>query len=120
MSAVGLTDWIEDEDLINPVTALSGGGPAYVFLLVETLTEAGVKAGLSEALSKRLALHTVAGAGALAEQASEEPAQLRKNVTSPGGTTLEALNVLMAEDGLQPLMTRAIQAATDRSRELAG
>ena len=120
MSAVGLTDWIEDEDLINPVTALSGGGPAYVFLLVETLTEAGVKAGLSEALSKRLALHTVAGAGALAEQASEEPAQLRKNVTSPCGTTLEALNVLMAEDGLQPLMTRAIQAATDRSRELAG
>ncbi len=120
MSAVGLTDWIEDEDLINPVTALSGGGPAYVFLLIETLTEAGVKAGLPEALSKRLALHTVAGAGALAESADEEPAQLRINVTSPGGTTLEALNVLMADDGLQPLMIKAIQAATDRSKELAG
>ena len=120
MSAVGLTDWIDDEDLINPVTALSGGGPAYVFLLIETLTEAGIKAGLPEALSKRLALHTVAGSGALAEAADEEPSQLRVNVTSPGGTTLEALNVLMAEEGLQPLITKAIQAATDRSRELAG
>jgi pyrroline-5-carboxylate reductase len=119
MSAVGLTDWIDDEDLINPVTALSGGGPAYVFLLIETMTEAGVQAGLSRELSGRLALHTVAGAGALAEAADEEPAQLRKNVTSPAGTTLEALNVLMADGGLEPLMIKAIQAATDRSRELA-
>ena len=120
MSAVGLTDWIDDEDLINPVTGLSGGGPAYVFLMIETMTAAGKAAGLPERLAHRLALHTVAGAGALAEAADESPAKLRQNVTSPAGTTLEALNVLMAEDGLQPLMTKAIQAATDRSRELAG
>jgi len=120
LSAVGETAWIEDEALMDAVTAVSGGGPAYVFLLAEVLAEAGVAAGLPEMLSARLARVTVAGAGELLHQAEEAPEQLRRNVTSPGGTTLEALKVLMAEDGLQPLMTRAIAAATRRSRELAG
>ena len=118
MSAVGDTAWVEDEGLIDPVTAVSGGGPAYVFLLVEALAEAGRAAGLPADLALRLARSTVAGSGELLRQSQEPAAQLRENVTSPGGTTLEALKVLMAEDGLQPLMTRAIAAATRRSREL--
>ncbi len=120
MLAVGEAVMVDDEALIDPVTALSGGGPAYVFLLIECLAEAGVQSGLPAELSARLALATVAGAGQLALTGGEAPAILRKNVTSPGGTTLEALNVLMADDGLQPLLTRAIAAATHRSRELAG
>ena len=103
---------------MDAVTALSGGGPAYVFLLIETLTRAGVANGLPEAVASRLALQTVAGAGELALQADETPAELRRNVSSPGGTTLEALSVLMAEDGMQPLFDRAVGAATRRSREL--
>lgn len=118
LSAVGETAWVDDEALLDAVTALSGGGPAYVFLLIECLAQAGVEAGLPQELSERLARVTVAGSGELVHQASEAPGQLRKNVTSPAGTTLEALNVLMAEDGLQPLMTRAIAAATRRSQEL--
>ncbi|MGO1118717.1 pyrroline-5-carboxylate reductase [Rhodovibrionaceae bacterium A322] len=120
LSAVGETAWVDDEDLINPVTGLSGGGPAYVFLLIETMAKAGVEAGLPEELAMKLARSTVAGAGELVHQSSEEAATLRQNVTSPKGTTLEALNVLMADDGLQPLMTKAIAAASNRSRELAG
>jgi pyrroline-5-carboxylate reductase len=119
MSAVGETAWIEDEALMDPVTALSGGGPAYVFLLVETLAKAGVEAGLPAELAERLARVTVAGSGELVRRSDLPPATLRENVTSPGGTTLEALKVLMAEDGLQPLMTEAIAAASRRSRELA-
>ena len=119
MQAVGEVAWVEDEALMDPVTAVSGGGPAYVFLLIETLAEAGVAAGLAPELAARLARVTVAGAGELVHQASESPSTLRENVTSPGGTTLEALKVLMAEQGLQPLMTEAIAAATRRSRELA-
>lgn len=118
LSAVGETAWVDDEALLDAVTALSGGGPAYVFLLIECLAQAGIEAGLPQELSERLARVTVAGSGELVHQASEAPSQLRKNVTSPAGTTLEALNVLMAEDGLQPLMTRAIAAATRRSQEL--
>ncbi len=118
MSAVGDTAWVEDEGLIDPVTAVSGGGPAYVFLLVETLAEAGRAAGLPADLALRLARSTVAGSGELLRQSQEPAAQLRQNVTSPGGTTLQALKVLMADDGLQPLMTRAIAAATRRSKEL--
>lgn len=120
LAAVGETAWVEEEGLLDPVTALSGGGPAYVFLLIECLAKAGVEAGLPEALSRRLARVTVAGSGELVHLSPEEPEVLRQNVTSPAGTTLEALKVLMAEDGLQPLMTRAIGAATRRSRELAG
>jgi len=104
---------------------LSGGGPAYVFLLVESLAKAGVAAGLPEDLAMRLARQTVAGSGELLHQSEEEPATLRKNVTSPGGTTAEALRVLMGEDdrdsrrGWQSLITDAVAAATNRSRELA-
>lgn len=118
MGAVGETAWIEDEGLMDVVTAVSGGGPAYVFLLIECLAKAGVEAGLPEDLAMQCARVTVAGAGELVHIASEPASKLRENVTSPGGTTLEALKILMAEDGLQPLMTRAVAAATKRSREL--
>jgi len=120
LEAVGEVAWVNDEDLMDPVTAVSGSGPAYVFLMIESLAAAGVEAGLDEDLAMRLARATVSGAGELARQAGQAPAQLRKNVTSPGGTTEAALGVLMAGDGLQPLMNRAVEAATVRSRELAG
>ena len=120
LAACGEVAWIEDEALIDPVTALSGGGPAYVFLLMETLAEAGRKAGLPAELAMRLARTTVSGAGELARLSPDSAAELRRNVTSPKGTTFEALNILMAPDGLQPLFDRAIAAATRRSRQLAG
>jgi pyrroline-5-carboxylate reductase len=119
LKAVGTVEWVDSEDLLNAVTALSGGGPAYTFLLIECLAEAGRAAGLPAEMAMRLARETVSGSGELARLSPESAAQLRINVTSPKGTTLEALNVLMAPDGLQPLMTRAIAAATRRSRELA-
>jgi len=118
LAAVGETAWVDDEGLIDAVTAVSGGGPAYVFLLIECLAKAGEEAGLPADLAMQCARVTVAGAGELVHIASEPASKLRENVTSPGGTTLEALKILMAEDGLQPLMTRAIAAATARSREL--
>ena len=118
MAAVGEVAWVDDEGLIDAVTAVSGGGPAYVFLLIETLAKAGVEAGLPPDLAMQLARVTVSGAGELVRLSDEPAARLRENVTSPGGTTLEALKILMAPDGLQPLMTRAIAAATRRSREL--
>ncbi len=120
LSAVGEVGWVEDEGLIDAVTAVSGSGPAYVFLLAECMTRAGVEAGLDAELSARLAAATIAGSGELMRQSGIDPSSLRKNVTSPGGTTAAALSVLMAEDGLQALMTRAILAARDRGRELAG
>ena len=119
LEAVGEVAWVEEESLLDPVTAVSGGGPAYVFLLIECLAQAGVEAGLPEDLAMRLARATVAGAGELVHRAAEPASTLRENVSSPGGTTLEALKVLMAPDGLQPLLTRAIAEATRRSRELA-
>jgi pyrroline-5-carboxylate reductase len=119
LRAVGSVEWVDAEDLLNAVTALSGGGPAYTFLLIECLAEAGRAAGLPAEMAMRLARETVSGSGELARLSEESAAQLRQNVTSPKGTTLEALNVLMAPDGLQPLMTRAIAVATGRSRELA-
>jgi pyrroline-5-carboxylate reductase len=119
LSAVGEVAWIEDEGLIDAVTGVSGSGPAYVFLLAEALAEAGRAAGLPEDLAMRLARATVSGAGELMHRSPEPAAQLRKNVTSPNGTTQAALEVLMAPDGLQPLMTRAVAAATRRSKELA-
>ncbi len=119
LEAVGEVAWVEEESLLDPVTAVSGGGPAYVFLLIECLAQAGVEAGLPEELAMRLARATVAGAGELVHRAAEPASTLRENVTSPGGTTLEALKVLMAPDGLQPLLNRAIAEATRRSRELA-
>ena len=119
MQAAGAVDWIEDEGLMDAVTALSGSGPAYVFHLIEAMTAAGEALGLSADLAAKSALETVAGAGELARQASEDPGTLRQNVTSPGGTTAAALGVLMADDGQTALMTRAMTAARDRGRELA-
>jgi pyrroline-5-carboxylate reductase len=120
LAAVGEVAWVEDEGLLDAVTAVSGGGPAYVFLLIECLAEAGVAAGLPPDLAMRLARVTVSGSGELARLSRQPAAVLRQNVTSPGGTTLEALKILMAPDGLQPLLIKAIAAATRRSRELAG
>ena len=117
--ATGLLEWVDDESLMDAVTAVSGSGPAYVFLLAEELARAGVAAGLPETLATTLARATVAGSGELLHRSDLPSATLRQNVTSPGGTTAAALDVLMANDGLQPLMTRAIAAATRRSKELA-
>jgi pyrroline-5-carboxylate reductase len=119
MRATGPVEWIDDESLMDAVTAVSGSGPAYVFLLAEELARAGVEAGLPEALATKLARETVAGSGELLHRSDLPPAALRQNVTSPGGTTAAALSVLMADDGLQPLMIKAIAAATKRSKELA-
>jgi pyrroline-5-carboxylate reductase len=119
MAAVGAVEWVADEALMDAVTAVSGSGPAYVFLLIETLAAAGVAVGLDAALATRLATVTVAGAGAYAERAGEEAAELRRRVTSPGGTTQAALGVLMGEGGLGPLLERAVAAAAARSRELS-
>jgi pyrroline-5-carboxylate reductase len=120
LSAVGVVEWVTDEALMDAVTAVSGSGPAYVFLLAEAMARAGAAAGLPADLAARLARVTVAGAGELLHRSPLDAATLRQNVTSPGGTTAAALNVLMAQKGLEPLMTEAIAAATRRSRELAG
>ena len=122
LGAVGEVAWVADEALMDAVTAVSGSGPAYVFLLTECLARAGARAGLPAELAVRLARRTVSGAGALMDRADDEdPATLRRNVTSPGGTTAAALDVLMAEpDGLDTLMSEAVAAAAARSRALAG
>ncbi|BEV46397.1 pyrroline-5-carboxylate reductase [Afipia carboxidovorans] len=119
LRATGLVEWIEDETLMDAVTAVSGSGPAYVFLLAEELARAGVAAGLPPELATRLARETVAGAGELLHRSELSSETLRKNVTSPGGTTAAALDVLMGANGFQPLLTRAVAAAAKRSRELA-
>jgi pyrroline-5-carboxylate reductase len=119
LRATGSVEWIDDESLMDAVTAVSGSGPAYIFLLAEELARAGVEAGLPEELATRLARETVAGSGELLHRSELASATLRQNVTSPGGTTAAALDVLMAKDGLQPLMIRAIAAATKRSKDLA-
>jgi pyrroline-5-carboxylate reductase len=120
LAATGAVEWIDDEALMDAVTAVSGSGPAYIFLLAESLARAGERAGLPASLAANLARVTVAGAGELLHRSPLDPATLRHNVTSPGGTTAAALEVLMSADGLDPLMERAIAAATRRSRELAG
>jgi pyrroline-5-carboxylate reductase len=119
LEAVGEVAWVEDEGLLDAVTAVSGSGPAYVFLLIECLAKAGVAAGLPEELASRLARATVAGSGELARISPDSAARLREAVTSPGGTTRAALDVLMAPGGLEKLLTDAVAAATRRSRELA-
>lgn len=119
LSAVGQVEWVEDEELLDAVTALSGSGPAYVFLLAEAMAHAGRMAGLAPELSDKLARATVAGAGELLHHSSLSASTLRENVTSPGGTTAAALDVLMGGHGLKELMTEAIGAATRRSKELA-
>jgi pyrroline-5-carboxylate reductase len=120
LRAVGAVEWVDDETLMDAVTAVSGSGPAYVFLLAESLARAGAAAGLPADLAARLARATVAGAGELLHRSSLDAAALRQNVTSPGGTTAAALDVLTAADGLDPVMQRAVAAATRRGRELAG
>ncbi|TMJ51834.1 MAG: pyrroline-5-carboxylate reductase [Alphaproteobacteria bacterium] len=119
LRAIGSVEWVEDEMLMDAVTAVSGSGPAYVFLLAEELARAGVAAGLPAELATKLARETVAGSGELLHRSDIASATLRQNVTSPGGTTAAALEVLMGADGLQQLMTRAVAAATRRSKELA-
>ncbi len=119
LTAAGAVDWVSEESLIDAVTAVSGSGPAYVFNLVEALAGAGEAIGLDPELAQKLAMHTICGAGALLEQSDQDATQLRINVTSPNGTTEAALNVLMAGDGLSSLMTRAVRAAYQRSKELA-
>ena len=118
LSALGETVWVDREDLIDSVTALSGSGPAYLFLMAEAMTEAGVAEGLPRDQAEKLARATVAGAGALLAQDKSPASQLREAVTSPGGTTAAALSVLMARDGLTDLMVRAIHAARKRAEEL--
>lgn len=120
LSAVGDVVWLDREDLLDAVTAVSGSGPAYVFLLAECLAAAGVAAGLAPDLAARLARATVAGSGELLHRSDLPASTLRQNVTSPGGTTAAALAVLMGEGGLEPLLTRAVAAAQQRGRELAG
>jgi pyrroline-5-carboxylate reductase len=121
MQAVGLTVQLGDERQMDAVTAVSGSGPAYVFLLIEALAAAGEAEGLPADLALALARATVGGAGDLAESSDSDPGQLRVDVTSPGGTTAAALAVLMQEgDGLPALVARAVAAAARRSRELAG
>jgi len=120
LGAIGKVEWVEDEALIDAVTALSGSGPAYVFLLAEAMTKAGIAAGLPAELAGRLARETVAGSGELLHRSDLDAATLRQNVTSPGGTTAAALQVLMGAGGFDDLLTKAIAAATRRSRELAG
>ena len=119
MGAVGDVVGLADEALMDAVTALSGSGPAYVFLLSEVMAVAGEKMGLPADLSVQLARKTVIGAGALmAADPATEAGQLRHNVTSQGGTTAAALAILQADDGLQPVFDRALRAARDRGREL--
>lgn len=119
MEAVGEVVWLDDEALMDAVTAVSGSGPAYLFYLIECLAAAARQAGLADEMAERLARATVTGAGELAYRSAETAATLRQQVTSPGGTTAAALEVLMAEGGLEDLMSRAVAAAADRSRELA-
>ena len=119
LHATGTVEWVDDEALMDAVTAVSGSGPAYVFLLAEELARAGVAAGLPAALATRLARETVSGSGELLHRSELASAKLRENVTSPGGTTAAALEVLMGADGMQSLLTRAVAAATKRSKELA-
>lgn len=118
LAAIGVVEWIDDEALMDAVTAVSGSGPAYVFLLAEYLARAGAAAGLPPPLAEKLARVTVAGSGELLHLSPDDAATLRRNVTSPGGTTAAALDVLMAENGLEPLLTAAVAAAARRSREL--
>lgn len=121
LRSVGIVEWLPTEDLVDAVTAVSGSGPAYVFHLAECLAEAGVAAGLPRDLAERLARATVTGAGELLFQSKETPARLRENVTSPGGTTAAALEVLAARPGgLADLMRQAVAAAKKRAEELAG
>jgi len=119
LEAIGEVLWIDDESLLDAITAVSGSGPAYVFLLAECLAEAGRAAGLDAGLAQQVARATVEGAGELLRQSDLSPQELREKVTSPKGTTEAALQILMGEDGVQDLLTCAIAAAAKRSGELS-
>ncbi|MBL4784022.1 MAG: pyrroline-5-carboxylate reductase [Cohaesibacteraceae bacterium] len=119
LTVIGEFSWVENESLIDTATAVSGSGPAYVFYLAECLAKAGVEAGMTSQMAEKFARQTVAGAGELLYHSDIPAAQLRQNVTSPNGTTAEALAVLMADDGMLPLMTKAVAAAKRRSEELS-
>lgn len=119
LSSTGEVVTVENESMIDLVTAVSGSGPAYIFYLTECMAAAGEKIGLPPALAMQLARATVAGSGELMRQSGIDAATLRQNVTSPNGTTYAALQVLMANDGMMPLFEKAIKAAADRSKELA-
>lgn len=120
LASIGIVEWLPDENLIDCVTAVSGSGPAYVFHLVECLAAAGKAAGLPAETAERLARQTIIGAGELLHQSELSPATLRQNVTSPAGTTAAALEILMADDGMAPLMRKAVAAAKRRAEELSG
>jgi pyrroline-5-carboxylate reductase len=119
LRATGSVEWVEQESLMDAVTAVSGSGPAYVFLLAEELARAGVEAGLPLELATKLARETVAGSGELLHRSELASSTLRQNVTSPGGTTAAALDVLMGPNGMHALLVRAVAAATQRSKDLA-
>ncbi len=119
LKATGAVEWVEDEKLIDAVTAVSGSGPAYVFHLAECMAAAGIEQGLPAELANRLARETVAGAGEMLSRLPEDSAELRENVTSPNGTTAAALAVLMKDDAMCGLFSRAIAAARKRSEELS-
>jgi pyrroline-5-carboxylate reductase len=119
LSTIGEVVRVDTEDQIDWVTGVSGSGPAYIFYMTECLTAAGESLGLSPKVAEQLARATVSGSGELMRQSGIDAATLRKNVTSPKGTTYEALQVLMADDGLRPLMQKAVAAAARRSKELA-
>lgn len=120
LSGVGKVEWVEDEALIDAVTGVSGSGPAYVFYLVECLAKAAEAEGLPPELAQRLARTTIEGAGELLHRSELSPATLRQNVTSPGGTTAAGLQILMAENGLEPLVKATVHAARKRAEELSG
>ncbi len=120
LAATGQTEWVDDEGLLDPVTAISGGGPAYVFLLAELLEKAALQHGLAPDLARSLARQTIIGSAALLAASPEDAAALRIAVTSPAGTTERALAVLMADSAWPKLVAEAITAATERSRELSG
>ncbi len=120
LRSTGPVEWIEDEALMDAATAVSGSGPAYVFLLAESLARAGEKAGLPKELAAKLARETVSGAGELLYRSDLDASRLRQNVTSPNGTTAAALEILMGQNGFDKLLEEAVAAATKRGRELAG
>jgi pyrroline-5-carboxylate reductase len=120
LETVSVVEWIDDEALMDAVTALSGSGPAYVFYMAEVMAAAGEALGLPKELSEKLARHTLSGAGVLLEESDESFSKLRENVTSPGGTTAAALDVLMSNEGIAKAIRRAMQEAKARSKELAG
>lgn len=119
LAAVGETVWLDNEAMIDAVTAISGSGPAYVFYLAEAMSAAGQVLGMKEDMAQKLAMQTIIGAAAMLDNPQADASELRRNVTSPGGTTQAALDVLMAEDGMSGLMRRATQNAAERARELA-